>query len=1275
MKLSQGFTGGKMNLDVDERLIKKGEYREAFNIRIANSEGSDVGAIEKSLSNKLLTSLNLGSNAITLGGTSDEFEEKIYWLVKSDLGCYIIEHDFANNITSFVLKDTRPYPNNVLQFDKEFLITSIRIIIDTDNDNRFLVYTDNNTQPKCINIERAKTFNENDFTEEMILVIKKPPLDAPEISLLESDSNENNIEEKFLRFAYRYKYIDGEYSALSPFSEVAFFPSLFNYDFSTGSNESMVNNYSKVNIKLNTGSKLVTDIDVIFVEDEKNIPYLIDSFNKNYKEWNNYEFYEIEFTNNKTHKNISESQLFRLFDNVPLKAKSLEVIDNRIVFGNYTENYNLLDNFGSKVNIDLELTYESIEIEENIPKSSIKSNRDIEVAIAYLDDYGRMTTPLISENNTTHIKHSDCVNQNVLSLSINNKPPYFARYYRIFIKQNKKSYDTIVPTVFYFDNGYIWVKIEKSDIDKVVEGEYLIAKSDTRSLVDKLTKTKILAVEQKEENFLGDEEESGTYFKIKPNEITISPDDMFTYYHKYYNDSSGWKDHDNPIRGLSKYYDSPIYYGSSDNSSNLKVAGTYIGNDDLRYLIRIEESQFSDELVYKWSKDNGVTYEADELEIITGPVDLDNGLTIEFENIEELIDGDYWIIVAKGLFNPDGNNFTWGFYNPNEDGINPNTRIWIRFDGHGDDNTQIDRNFTSSKGYANIEEWYYGDSIYETLSNDIEIDRVKFRRGTIGPAGNATYLQQNTTDNVVMCIKSKKEGSDLARVLAEFSMTYFENNVIFETEAKQEDSDIYYQIGRTYDVLNGLHRGWDENDIHQTSSAPATIKLPFFNCFSFGNGFESIKIKDQFNANEMALKVQPSVPVENYRRNTRVSSLTYSQRYDQTTNYNGLNEFNLSLINFKDLDDKYGSIQTILAHNTNLDVWQEDKVHKILYAKTTLYNEDGSSNITKSNQILGTVVPYAGEFGISNNAESLVSFGNYRYWCDSKRGVVLRKGKSGIEVISNYGMRDWFRDYFREHSNFKNLLCIDPYYNQLNLSLDQRYTITFDEKVRGFTSFHSFLPDWMLRLNNRFFSIKNGELWIHNEETNGYNNFYGVEYNSKVTTIFNDYPDIDKIFKTFIQQSNYPWQVEFKTNISFGNILSEEFSQRDSRWYTHFRKNENPTDFHSVTQGLGIIEDINNNIISVTEVSQNVSVNDNIYQLVNENPELIGIISNIQGNQIEVNNIQNQPLLNSFCFSKKDPRLEGSEIKGYYLEATLLDKTISKNELFAINIEVSKSFL
>ena len=61
-ELKNNFTRGRMNKDLDDRLVPKGEYRDATNIQVSTSEGSDVGAIESVLGNSKIASKPGGGN-------------------------------------------------------------------------------------------------------------------------------------------------------------------------------------------------------------------------------------------------------------------------------------------------------------------------------------------------------------------------------------------------------------------------------------------------------------------------------------------------------------------------------------------------------------------------------------------------------------------------------------------------------------------------------------------------------------------------------------------------------------------------------------------------------------------------------------------------------------------------------------------------------------------------------------------------------------------------------------------------------------------------------------------------------------------------------------------------------------------------------------------------------------------------------------------------------------------------------------------------------------
>ncbi|MGH2666033.1 hypothetical protein [Flavobacterium sp.] len=238
-------------------------------------------------------------------------------------------------------------------------------------------------------------------------------------------------------------------------------------------------------------------------------------------------------------------------------------------------------------------------------------------------------------------------------------------------------------------------------------------------------------------------------------------------------------------------------------------------------------------------------------------------------------------------------------------------------------------------------------------------------------------------------------------------------------------------------------------------------------------------------------------------------------------------------------------------------------------------------------------------------------------------------------------------------------------------------TISYSDKAKGWTSFHSFIPDWMAKLNNRMYSIKDGQLWLHNDESNPVrNNFYGEQYNSKIIAIFNEAPSDDKIFKTINLEGNLPWDVTVRTNYTESTITKEEFNHRESRWFAYTRKNENQNDLTGHTaQGIGVILSSVGLTITFGNISNMISEGDILYQVNGSVNEIIGTITSIAGNVITVDSVATPPVPGYFSFAKKNARIEGSEIRGYYMEVELENDDTVPVELFAINTNAVKSYV
>jgi len=180
------------------------------------------------------------------------------------------------------------------------------------------------------------------------------------------------FEFKFPRFATRYKYEDGEYSAFGPFSEVAFLPDRpggkdFDFVAYKGFNIGMKNQIRKLALKDFIPEKDllpddVIEIDILYKESNSPNVYSILTVKPNEEAWQTRVYYTGNRTNTSVypyifagvkgyleietemiHGILPENQLLRPWDNVPRKAKAQEVSGNRLIYGNYLQNYDLLD--------------------------------------------------------------------------------------------------------------------------------------------------------------------------------------------------------------------------------------------------------------------------------------------------------------------------------------------------------------------------------------------------------------------------------------------------------------------------------------------------------------------------------------------------------------------------------------------------------------------------------------------------------------------------------------------------------------------------------------------------------------------------------------------------------------------------------------------------------------------------------------------------------------------------------------------------------------------
>lgn len=262
-------------------------------------------------------------------------------------------------------------------------------------------------------------------------------------------------------------------------------------------------------------------------------------------------------------------------------------------------------------------------------------------------------------------------------------------------------------------------------------------------------------------------------------------------------------------------------------------------------------------------------------------------------------------------------------------------------------------------------------------------------------------------------------------------------------------------------------------------------------------------------------------------------------------------------------------------------------------------------------------------------------------------------------------------------------------------------TLTYSEKFEGWPSFYSFFPDWMIGMNNYFYTFNEGNLYRHNtNETR--NQFYGVNYPSYIKTVLNEFPLSNKIHKTISLIGDDPWDVlSLTTDLQSGrNIDVDWFEEKESSFFAYIRNNNDDpiaianrplrslngiAQSISITNFAGPLWYINFSITPIVEIPSSVSVGDYLYYLDPpdySDPIICGIITAIERNyplgrnriQVDVQAGSAPSIGTNYFMSVKNQIAESNGILGHYCVVELENNNTDPVELFTLQSEIMKSY-
>ncbi len=254
------------------------------------------------------------------------------------------------------------------------------------------------------------------------------------------------LKEKFVRFSYRFKFVDGEYSLSAPFTQIAFVPEQDGYfigdnatdydsDTSIGAivgdegrtmdstivsfMENKINDielyipapsngngtdkylFSEINNKLN-----IIEVDILYKAADSNKTTIVDTLTLEDFSNLNSEYLTYDYQSRKPWKTLAPIQTTRVSDVVPVRALTQESAGNRIIYGNF------IDKHTSPINLNYTLTIDqkpalptvgspvindrNLYVRKEYQNHTLKQNRTYQVGVVLSDRYGRQSNVILS---------------------------------------------------------------------------------------------------------------------------------------------------------------------------------------------------------------------------------------------------------------------------------------------------------------------------------------------------------------------------------------------------------------------------------------------------------------------------------------------------------------------------------------------------------------------------------------------------------------------------------------------------------------------------------------------------------------------------------------------------------------------------------------------------------------------------------------------------------------------------------------------------------------
>lgn len=1086
---------GGMNSDTTDELMPEGMDRYRLNVRVLSSDGDSVGAIE-TVNGNTLVSLALPSGTNKVIGAFEYAKgNKVYYFVYNSSNNHSIREYDIATNTIATVLQS-----SLLAFNSSYLITGIDVV-ELNSTNHLLYWTDNLNEPRKINIEKGKYYTQGNYT-----LGYKTPFDAAWIRRIKTPpaaptvawSNDATRIVNYLfnkNYQFKLQYIHDD-------NDVSSFSPFSSYvyptaDYVENNCDDDYTHYNTMVITFNSGSSIVKKVKIAAKEMNSTDFVEIVTLDKAEMGFADDTNYTYTFFNDGVYLPIDVRESIKLFDNVPLKSKGQAILPgNRIADSLITEGYD-------PVTIDLKMTLGFQNVHNSTDPgpltlgSYLKSGGKYKYGIVYYDHSNRSGVTNVNSGEYDTLQSNGC-------------------------------YGTFLYVPFYTENAYTG-----AGTDTAPEVTWEIFNSPPSWATHyQILRSKNTAIKK----YLQFTAEVVRYYDKNGAEIAdptvTAPFTCDVYYTNMF--------------GTGARY--PQEYPQS------KLVYDYAVGDRIRFISNAPyvTTPYGGAVPYALPAGTSTTYGAfpDVINLDYNDYEIINS-TYHFSNriITFKMNAQAPLVAGTNLIMP---GCLYEIYSPalsQDDDLEIMYEIGECFDIS-----------TDSFGHA----IHKGLTVDQKIVSATSTSKVGFVLTMAVPTGHGLALT-----NSVKVIGTNNAWSVYGTVTASAanSVDVTFTGSIFGTYAATASTIVksakgIFRSGDSFRPYQNM--AWLMNGAVKSGFGGSTVYRRYCVVENMNlNNFTSYKSYDYARPN----RIDPD-----YKQITRPSTIYYSEQFVPETFINGLST--VYDTSFETYEDKYGGIYKLYVEDQRLICFQELKVGA-LPVNQVIYNDlQGMTTVGAAPEILNTQMMYfAGEFGIGKNPESFAVYGNAKYFFDVRRGTACRLSVDGITPISSvYFLHNNTTDQCEEmlkstsvvpvfgvyDVKFKEYVIAIPAFSNRDRDNNPAVTLAFNEANNAWTTFYSYKPDYMCGAGMNILSFKAGALYTHNTNTTQ-NNFYGVQYDSRIHSIMNDNPSNVKVLQAISEECDSVWYVSKVINPmgQESNIISADFEEKEGNQYAPFLRDLN----------------------------------------------------------------------------------------------------------------------